>query len=394
MNKYIKKFNNHSDYEIYINNENKILPNVSYCENNNDTHYNPYTYAEEYLTFVALEDGTFTFTPRSNKVIYYSTDNGTTWIEGNSIEVNNGDKVLWKGTMTPDYYGGIGKFSSTGNFDVKGNIMSLLYGDNYKEQTDLTGTTSDFWYLFENNTKVINANNLSLPATTLASYCYYYMFYGCTSLTTAPELPATTLASSCYSHMFYGCTSLTTAPTLPATTLASSCYYSMFYGCTSLTTAPTLPATTLASSCYSSMFQGCTSLTTAPTLSATTLASSCYSYMFYGCTSLTTAPELPATTLASSCYSYMFKGCTSLTTAPELPATTLAEYCYMYMFQGCSNLNYIKAMFITTPAYYYNSSWVDGVAASGTFVKNSAAEWNVTGTNGVPSGWTVQTASA
>ena len=34
------------------------------------------------------------------------------------------------------------------------------------------------------------------------------MFYGCTSLTTAPELPATTLADSCYGYMFYDCTSL------------------------------------------------------------------------------------------------------------------------------------------------------------------------------------------
>ena len=34
------------------------------------------------------------------------------------------------------------------------------------------------------------------------------MFQGCTSLTTAPELPATTIASSCYFNMFYTCTSL------------------------------------------------------------------------------------------------------------------------------------------------------------------------------------------
>ena len=31
------------------------------------------------------------------------------------------------------------------------------------------------------------------------------------------------------------------------------------------------------------------------------------------------------------------------------------------------------------------------MTASGTFVKNNAATWNVTGTSGVPSGWTVQT---
>ena len=95
-----------------------------------------------------------------------------------------------------------------------------------------------------------------------------------------------TMAGSCYSSMFYGCTSLTTAPSLPATTLANYCYSYMFYGCTSLTTAPSLPATTLANYCYSYMFCGCTSLTTALSLPATTLVNSCYSYMFYGCTSI------------------------------------------------------------------------------------------------------------
>ena len=63
------------------------------------------------------------------------------------------------------------------------------------------------------------------------------------------------------------------------------------------------------------------------------------------------------------------------------------------MFQNCSNLNYIKAMFTTTPTSTYTSSWVSGVSASGTFVKNSAAQWNVSGINGIPNGWTVQTAS-
>ena len=47
-----------------------------------------------------------------------------------------------------------------------------------------------------------------LFAFCLAEGCYYEMFAGCTSLTTAPELPATTLVGGCYSEMFYGCTSL------------------------------------------------------------------------------------------------------------------------------------------------------------------------------------------
>ena len=129
-------------------------------------------------------------------------------------------------------------------------------------------------------------------------------------------------------------------------------------------------------------------------LPATTLASSCYKFMFSGCTSLVNAPVLPATTLASSCYYSMFKDCTSLVNAPVLPATTLAYNCYFSMFSGCTSLNYIKAMFTTTPNTDYTDSWVYNVASSGTFVKNSAATWDVPGISGVPSGWTVETADA
>ena len=336
-----------------------IRPNVSHCVQEVEVHYNPIVppdYSQEYLTFVAKEDGTFKL---SGKTVQYSLDNGETWASlasnTNSPMVTASNKIMWKATLTPSSSSGIGRFSSTGNYDIEGNPMSLLYGD------DFVGKISGC-------TKAISAENMSLPATTLADYCYREMFSGCTSLTTAPELPATTLTYGCYYSMFRGCTSLTTAPELPATTLETYCYQSMFYSCTSLTTAPELPATELATYCCE--------------------------YMFYGCTSLTTAPELPATRLANKCYQYMFQGCTNLTTAPELPATTLAENCYTYMFNGCRSLNYIKAMFTTTPGSSYTSDWVSGVAASGTFVKNSAAEWDVTGVDGIPSGWNVQTASA
>ena len=311
--KYLKLFSSHSDYNTAKSSLDK--PNVSHCVQENEVHYNPWTYAEAYLTFVAKESGTFTFTPQNSNVISYSTDNGTTWTEGNSVEVNNGDKVMWKGTMTPKLSAGIGTFTATGNFDVQGNAISLLYGDSYKRQTDLTGKNYAFYQLFNGNTKVVNAENLSLPTTTLVDGCYGKMFNGCTSLVTAPELPATTLAGYCYG------------------------------------------------------------------------------YMFNGCTNLTTAPELPATTLAEWCYNRMFQGCTNLVSASELPATTLVNSCYVNMFNGCRSLNYIKAMFTTTPSTSYTNSWVSGVSATGTFVKNSAAQWNVTGIHGIPTGWTVQTAS-
>ena len=231
-----------------------------------------------------------------------------------------------------------------------------------------------------------------LPATELASHCYSNLLCG-TSITTPPILPATQLANSCYSLMFQSCNSLTTAPVLPATVLAPSCYESMFLNSRSLTTAPALPAETIAVSCYSRMFEGCRSLANAPELPATELYTSCYSGMFNGCSTLADAPELPATTLQENCYYQMFNKCTSLQTAPDLPAETLVKNCYYQMFNGCSSLNHVKAMFTTKPEAIYTYGWLSGVSASGTFVKNAAATWNVSGANGIPSGWTVTTAT-
>jgi hypothetical protein len=300
-------------------------------------------WASRYLTFEAVTNCRFEFTDDG---LSYSLDEGVTWIElpaeTQTPVVTSGNKIMFKGQMVPEYSYGIGNFnSSTGSFNVMGNIMSLLYGDNFMNQTDLQGMEYAFDELFLDCYDLVDAHDLILPAKTLANYCYEYMFDGCVSLTTAPELPATTLANYCYRNMFNGCTSLTTVPELPATTLENGCYRNMFSGCTSLTTAPELPATTLA---------------------------------LYG-------------------YYNMFFGCTSLTTAPELPATTLARNCYRSMFQNCSRLNYIKAMFTTTPSDTYTSNWVSGVSSTGTFVKNSAATWNVIGDNGIPSGWTVETAN-
>lgn len=116
----------------------------------------------------------------------------------------------------------------------------------------------------------------------------------------------------------------------------------------------------------------------------------CGYYMFLNCTSLATAPELPATTLAGACYYNMFRSCSSLTTVPELPATTLASYCYYNMFNGCSNLNYIKCLATNISAWSCTESWVDGVASTGTFVKNPSMTGWTTGNNGIPSNWTVE----
>ena len=62
------------------------------------------------------------------------------------------------------------------------------------------------------------------------------------------------------------------------------------------------------------------------------------------------------------------------------------------MFNNCTKLNYIKAMFLTTPSNTYTENWTYNISSSGTFVKNASASWDVTGVNGIPENWTVETA--
>ena len=330
----------------------------------------------QYLTFIASDDITVTFTPENSNVLYYSKNSGSTWTQGNTIAMDAGDEVMLKGTMTSSSFGsGIGTFSSNGSFEALGNPMSLLYGDNFSGQTSLSGKNNAFFNLFSGCTYLQSIGNLVLPATTLSENCYIGMFQGCTSLTAIPS------------------------GLLPATTLTFQCYHSMFDGCTSLTAIPSdlLPATTLEGACYQYMFRNCSSLTSIPSglLPATTLGGACYNVMFAGCTSLTTLPSnlLPATTLSIGCYQAMFDGCTSLQTAPDLLAPTLVEGCYRNMFKNCSNLNYIKCLATDISASDCTLGWLLFTAASGTFTKAaSMSSWG-TGPNGIPDGWTVQDAS-
>lgn len=226
-------------------------------------------YSKDYLTFIAKEKVSFAFHFATVPTPLWYSINGGSWVQLNNQSreytqtVNAGDIIQWRGTLTPDgdtssSYG-IGRFISynennqagKGRYSVEGNIMSLMYNNNFDDKTSLSGQNKAFTYLFSGNTELEDAENLVLPATTLSTGCYSHMFQGCTSLTSTPVLPAETLAISCYSSMFYGCSSLATAPYLPATTLASSCYSYMFKGCTSLSKITCLATDISATSCTS-----------------------------------------------------------------------------------------------------------------------------------------------
>lgn len=262
--RYIKEFSTVSDYNTFKASASYYSPNVSYIRNTDVILYNPTIIYQQipllknvknYLSFVAQANGTFQF----SSAVDYSIDNGITWstLASNTASptVAAGSKIMWKATLTPTS-SGIGTFSSTANFIVQGNVMSLLYGDNFSGQLSLSGKDYAFKDLFTGCTGITNAYKLSLPATTLSEGCYKNMFKNCTGMVIAPILLAVTLEDSCYSNMFYGCTSLVEAPELSATTLTNNCYEYMFYGCSSLADIKCLATDITATNCTTNWVNG------------------------------------------------------------------------------------------------------------------------------------------
>jgi len=143
---------------------------------------------------------------------------------------------------------------------VKGDLMSLF--SRHKKKNQETLGPGEFFSLFGQFGKLIDASGLILPDKNLSKHCFKNLFGGCVSLKAAPELRAMELADSCYAEMFNGCKSLSTSPALPATQLAKGCYFAMFAGCTDLTKAPDLPAGTLVEGCYRYIFAGCSNIDT------------------------------------------------------------------------------------------------------------------------------------
>lgn len=305
--KHLRLFKTNADYESAT----LELPNISYVEESDSVFCKPsIDYSKEYFTIVSLEDNNeinfkpFYYNPASTGIsntISYQLEGSDSWntlTYSETLVLNENQTAKFKmndPTIISFGYGpgnvGIGTFYVSKTYNVKGNIMSLLHGDDFVGKVSLSDKAGVFNYLFgpyNKSNPLIDAGNLILPATTLASTCYAFMFQ------------------------------------------------------------------------------------------ANSL--------------LTTAPKLPATTLAPACYMYMFRGCSSLITAPELSATTLADYCYHEMFHYCTSLNYIKMLATDISASICLTDWVNGVASSGTFVKNPNMTTLPTGISGIPEGWTVQNA--
>ena len=207
------------------------------------------------------------------KTLQYSKDktNWSTIILSDAeynISLNSGEILYMRGNEgVLNYYANDGAIQAITNIlgtqshTIGGNINTLV---NYITPNELTLTQGVFAELFQNNTTITSAENLTLPPSmdgSLSNYAYYLMFSGCSALITPPsEIPATKQGHASCGKMFLDCTQLKTPPALKSTILGNYCFTSIFKNCTSLISAPELPALTLTSNCYHSAFEGCSSL--------------------------------------------------------------------------------------------------------------------------------------
>lgn len=183
-----------------------------------------------YLTFEAREDNTsVTWTHAGATTsfmwpIQVSTDGGTTWAEvapttegATLATINKGQKII---VRRDSAYGFMGSnalynyFGSDKDVYVYGNIMSLIWGDNFISHSDLRGRYQ-FGKLFYGMSTLLTDPKLGLiilPATgnhVTYPYAYDEMFNGCAKMTIEAVMPEGLVlgTQTCYG-MYWRCSAL------------------------------------------------------------------------------------------------------------------------------------------------------------------------------------------
>ena len=219
-----------SDEKVFMTADGEVFGVLKHVE-----HVNPIL--TDYLTLVALEDGFST--SLSLNTCEYCVDGDGNWVtlaaNTATTTINTGQTLSFRGNLTPTSSNGIGTFTLNKKCKLRGNAMSMLFGDDAKNNMSLVNHQYAFMGLFYNNPNLIEVADDVFTATELSLGCYRRMFQSCTGLIKIPSiLPAKTLDQHCYRDMFRGCSAITEAPILPARTLHAYCYSYMFYYCSAL----------------------------------------------------------------------------------------------------------------------------------------------------------------
>ena len=251
--KFLRKFNEHTSYEAELNvgGIEISLPNVSYCEDVKDVHYNtPYNLVRFYVGEI---------TPQQTVKIY--TDSSTF----EEVQVSESNKwytyALPKGKRLYKIEGG-----SVKNVVVKADITTIaetiiplstveasFKGSDTSNVTSMTNMFEDCVGLTSLDVSSFNTSNVTNMD---------YMFFRCTSLTSLDVSSFNTSKVSGMTSMFGGCNSLTSLTLSSFDTSNVTSMDNMFGDCGGLTSLDLSKWDTSKVIDMDSMFDGCGSLET------------------------------------------------------------------------------------------------------------------------------------
>ena len=233
-------------------------------------------YSLEYFTIESLENSNAIKMQRSgapnNPTLSYSLDGGETWTTATISAtksfgtINTGQKIIFKGNNTKfaTAWNVYNYFTGSKQFKVYGNVMSLLNGDDFRENSEFENNSTHNFAGLLRTTYVVDASNLILPALTCKQDSYNGMFRGATALQHGPQMLArNSLGTGCCSSMFEECINLEEPIEINFTGLTQQCCQRMFcmnrntkITTPKMTKSPILRSKTAAQDCYAEMFEG------------------------------------------------------------------------------------------------------------------------------------------
>ena len=155
-------------------------------------------YSKDYLTIEAIGDG---FVRANGGGLYFSINNGEWYTTNNPVNLMSGDTVRIKSTRFCSQHAGVFLETSL-PCNIYGNIMSLGYGDEFEGKTEIPSYAYNS--CFRNWSGIVSAKNLVLPATTLVTNCYQYMFQNCGNLSYIKCLATYISAQDCTHNWLSG----------------------------------------------------------------------------------------------------------------------------------------------------------------------------------------------
>ena len=270
--KYINTFKTHASYEEKINGGGVdiSLPNVSYCEDVKDIHYNPYNTVEFYVGEITKPHTVSIYTDRSTS-IPIQISKGNKWYS----YVLPKDKGLYK-IESGIYDEEEGEWSNgiVTKAVVKANINTL-------DSSIIPYSTVEASFKGSNTSKVTDMN---------------HMFQDCYSLTSLDVSSFDTSNVTDMRNMFSNCMRLTSLDVSKFNTSNVTNMGFMFNGCIALTSLDVSNFNTSKVTSMGMMFNGCSSLESLDLSGWDMRSVTSSNDMFNGCTSLTSIRMVGCTT--------------------------------------------------------------------------------------------------